>query len=209
VTGLGDAGQSDEELMLAYAAGQSRALDVLYRRYAEMLLRVMRQGLRSPEEARDLVQQTFLQLHRARFDFRADGRLRPWLFTIAMNLKREHLRRLRRRPEGELVLDGSHDPKVPGDQARHEAAQAVEKALSRLSPSQREVIELHWFGGLSFPEIAETLDSTTSTVKVRAHRGYLAMREALEAGPTAIALAESSREQGVDADSVTNRGPRS
>lgn len=175
--------RSDEALMLAYGQGEARALDALYRRYATLLISVMRQGLKSPEEARDLVQQTFLQLHRARHDFRPDGKLRPWLFTIAMNLKREHLRRLRRRPEAELVLDGARDPSTPGDQDRREAAQAVARALERLSPLQREVIELHYFGELSFPEIAETLGSTTSTVKVRAHRGYKAMRETLEAVP--------------------------
>jgi RNA polymerase sigma-70 factor (ECF subfamily) len=210
VSGKGEE-PSDEELMLAYVGGQTSALDALYRRYAPLLLRVMQQGLRAPEEARDLVQQTFLQLHRARQDFRPDGRLRPWLFTIAMNLKREHLRRKKRRPETELVLDGSHDPATWGDQGRRDAAEAVEQALEHLSPQQREVIELHWFGGLSFPEIATALGSATNTVKVRAHRGYKAMREALEAAPYAALAQEDRQAESTESpdDSVTNRGARS
>jgi len=52
-------------------------------------------------------------------------------------------------------------------------------ALAALSPDYREVIELHWFGGLSFPEVAEAVGSTVAAVKVRAHRGYVALRARL------------------------------
>ena len=168
--------------MAAYVAGDSGAFDELFTRYAPILLRVMRQQLRSQEEANDLVQQTFLQLHRARRDFRSDARLRPWLFTIALNLKREHLRRLKRRPEAELELDGRNDPSARGDQERFEAAKTLQVALEKLQPGHREVIELHWLGQLSFPEISELLGASLSAVKVRAHRGYLALREILDDG---------------------------
>src|SRR5438128_1919265 len=104
--------RSDEELMRAYVSGDSAAFRELFERYGPVLLRVMRHQLRRPEEARDLVQQTFLQLHRSRLDFREGAQLRPWLFTIAMNLKREYFRRAGRRPESELVLDGHDDPAV-------------------------------------------------------------------------------------------------
>lgn len=171
--------KSDEQLMAAYVAGDAAAFDELFARYAPVLLRVMRQQLRSQEEANDLVQQTFLQLHRARHDFRSDAKLRPWLFTIALNLKREHLRRLKRRPETELALDGRHDPKANSDVGRLEAARTLHVALERLQPNYREVIELHWLGELSFPEISELLGASLSAVKVRAHRGYAALREIL------------------------------
>jgi RNA polymerase sigma-70 factor (ECF subfamily) len=174
--------KSDEELMVAYVAGELSAFDELFSRYAPVLLRVMRQQLRSQEEANDLVQQTFLQLHRARNDFRADAKLRPWLFTIALNLKREHLRRLKRRPEAELELDGRNDPRARTDQGRFEAAKALHFALEKLQPSHREVIELHWLAQLSFPEISELLGASLSAVKVRAHRGYSALREILQDG---------------------------
>ena len=62
--------RSDEELMAAYIKGEESAFRVLFERHSPMLLRVMRHQLRRPEDARDLVQQTFLQLHRSRFDFR-------------------------------------------------------------------------------------------------------------------------------------------
>ncbi len=168
--------------MAEYVAGDARAFDELFARYASVLLRVMRRELRSPEEANDLVQQTFLQLHRARFDFRTDAKLRPWLFTIALNLKREHLRRLKRRPEAELKLDGRSDPITKPEASRLDAARTLDFALERLQPSYREVIELHWLGQLSFPEIADLVGASLSAVKVRAHRGYTALREILEDG---------------------------
>ena len=168
--------------MAAHVAGDAGAFDELFARYAPILLRVMRQQLHSQEEANDLVQQTFLQLHRARHDFRSDAKLRPWLFTIALNLKREHLRRLKRRPETELTLDGRSDPKVRSEAGRLEAARTLQFAFEKLPQSYREVIELHWLAELSFAEIAELLGASVSAVKVRAHRGYTALREILEDG---------------------------
>jgi RNA polymerase sigma factor (sigma-70 family) len=173
---------SDEELMRAWTAGDRRAFEELFRRYAPVLTRVMRRQLRSPEEATDLVQQTFLQLHRSRHDFDANAKLRPWLFTIAMNLKREYFRRSGRRPEAPLELDGRLDPSEgPRGVQQQEARRDLVAALERLPADQAEVIALHWFDGASFPEIAELLGATTTAVKVRAHRGYVKLRELLGA----------------------------
>lgn len=90
--------RTDEELMADYRAGDRSAFRELYDRYAPVLERTMLRDLWHPEEARDLVQQTFLQLHRARHDFDPNQKLRPFIFTIALNLKREHFRRIKRRP---------------------------------------------------------------------------------------------------------------
>jgi DNA-directed RNA polymerase specialized sigma24 family protein len=94
--------RSDEQLMAAYVAGDGAAFRVIFERYAPVLMRAMLRELYVREEANDLVQQTFLQLHRARADFDAGQKLKPWIFTIAMNLKREYFRRKKRRPERSL-----------------------------------------------------------------------------------------------------------
>lgn len=177
--------RSDEELMAAYVGGSAAAFRELFERHAPSLLRSMKRDLRAQEEAGDLVQQCFLQLHRARLDFDPTQRLRPWLFTIALNLKREHFRRVKRRPE--TSLEGIHEPhEAERGALRFEAAQALARALDQVSKQQREVIELHWFDELSFHEIAEVVGATLSAVKVRAHRGYAKIREILadlELGP--------------------------
>lgn len=166
--------------MAAYIAGEKAAFRELFRRYAPLLQRAMARDLRSPEEANDLVQQTFLHLHRSRLDFEPGRKLKPWIFTIALNLKREYFRRSKRRYETSLEDDRVAEPfEGPRGQERSDAARETERALRALPAEQREVIELHWFGGLSFPEVAEAVGSTVAAVKVRAHRGYVALRAQL------------------------------
>src|SRR5262245_32388995 len=91
--------RTDEELMRRYVAGDHEAFRALFDPYAPKLLRMTSRQLRSEELAREVVQQTFFQIHLARNDFRAEAKLRPWVFTIAMNLVREHYRRKSRRHE--------------------------------------------------------------------------------------------------------------
>jgi RNA polymerase sigma-70 factor (ECF subfamily) len=186
--------QTDEELMAAYVAGDPAAFRVLFERHAAGLERVMLRDLAEREEARDLVQQAFLQLHRARLDFDPKQRLKPWLYTIALNLKREHFRRRRRRPE---LLDNEHadrQPTEPRGQQRTEARRSLSWALDRIPNDQREVIELHWLAGLSFPELSESIGITVAAAKVRAHRGYVRLRALLgDAGvPPGSAPGEAS-----------------
>lgn len=169
---------SDEELMVRYRAGDRGAFNELFERYAPLLLRVMQYQLYRREDARDLVQQTFLQLHRSRADFRPDAKLRPWLLAIAFNLKRRHLGRVGRElahtvePEALANLTASYSPSDALD-AEHE----VRSALAALPPEQREVIVLHWLAGLPFAEVANLVGASLAAVKVRAHRGYAAIRE--------------------------------
>jgi RNA polymerase sigma-70 factor (ECF subfamily) len=119
-------------------------------------------------------------LHRSRLDFEPGRKLKPWIFTIALNLKREFFRRSKRRFETSLEDDRVAEPfEGPRGQERSDAARETERALRTLPAEQREVIELHWFGGLSFPEVAEAVGSTVAAVKVRAHRGYVALRARL------------------------------
>jgi RNA polymerase sigma factor (sigma-70 family) len=173
--------RSDEQLMAAYVAGDRAAFDALFDRYGAVLYRLVRRRVGSDDDARDLVQQTLLQLHRARLDFRPGSRLRPWLFTIAMNLVREYYRRQGRRREQTL----DRDPIVPdalepdGAQLTRERVASVRAALDLLPEQQREVIELHWFEESPYEEIATIVGASVAAVRVRAHRGYERLREIL------------------------------
>lgn len=175
------AAASDEELMAAYVGGDRSAFAELFRRYAPRLQRLMQRDLGGAEDAHDLVQQTFLQLHRARRDFRPGAKLRPWLFTIALNLKRQHFRRLGRRPETSLSDEEGQEPAARGaDPEARVGDVQLRAALLRLPEAQREVIVLHWFEGLSFREIAQAVGASQPAVKVRAHRGYNRLRKTME-----------------------------
>lgn len=173
---------ADEALMAAYRGGDARALRELHRRHAPRLTRLMAMHLGSHSDAQDVVQATFLNLHRARLDFREGSRLRPWLYTIAYNLMRDHHRYRGRRPEDptEPALQHAHPGTTPSPEAPL-LDEPVRRALAQLPEAQREVIILHWFEGLSFAEIADIAGAGRSAVKVRAHRGYKRLRELLEA----------------------------
>jgi RNA polymerase sigma factor (sigma-70 family) len=172
--------RSDEQLMGAYVSGDAAAFRVIFERYAPLLMRAMLRELYMREEANDLVQQTFLQLHRARADFDGGQKLKPWIFTIAMNLKREYFRRKKRRPERSLDAEGTIEPAVAAlGAARVEARRTLARVMVDLPADQREVIELHWFDGLEFSEVAQVVGASVSAVKVRAHRGYVRLRQAL------------------------------
>jgi RNA polymerase sigma-70 factor (ECF subfamily) len=164
---------SDEALMDAYLAGDASAFRELFRRYAPRLRALMRH--QSAPDPADLVQQTFLQLHRARASYLRGAPFRPWLMTIARNLKREQIRRWKRQPRtSELVADELAARTLSADRAL-EVQQAL-RAVNDLPPAEREVVTLHAAAGLSVAETAARLGATEGAVKARAHRAYQRLR---------------------------------
>ena len=185
--------RTDEELMASYVDGDRLAFDALFNRYSPRITRMLARQIARSADVADIVQQTFLQLHRARRDFRQGAKLRPWVYTIALNLKRQYFRRRGRRPETGL---GEFDPAESGRYGNPERGMVGEElraALTRLPEAQRTVIELHWFEGLPFKEVASVVGASEAAVKVRAHRGYAKLRETLERPVTAGRQAEYGR----------------
>jgi RNA polymerase sigma factor (sigma-70 family) len=186
---------SDEALMRAYIAGDKAAFRALFERYSAVIFRAMRAGGLTEDVARDLMQQAFLQFHRARNDFRLDARLRPWLLTIAYNLKRDYLRGRKRRVE--LPLEPElHAGTAAGpdrDLAQVRDVARVRRAVAALPDGYREVVELHWFSELPFPEVAGILGIKLNAAKVRAHRAYKKLREILQRENAATANAAARK----------------
>jgi len=154
------------------------AFEALFRRYAPRLLGLFRRSTGRDDVAQDLVQQTFLHIHRARRDFRLGRPLRPWLFAIAMNVRREHFRRASRRKETPLDPVRHGEPSQEPD-ASTATERVVRRALQQLPEAQREVVLLHYYEGLSMAEVAQAVGASRSAVKVRAHRAYRVLREIL------------------------------
>lgn len=173
---------SDEALFVRYARGDQAAFRQLFAKHSPLVTRIVSRRVYDEAAAHDLVQQTFLQMHRARNDFRPDGKVRPWLVAITLNTVRKHYRTLKRRQEVDLnEASGDREPRVAGyDPVARERAQLLHRALEQLPEAQRRAIELHWLEGLPFPEIAEIEGAKLSAVKVRAHRGYKRLKTILE-----------------------------
>lgn len=173
---------TDEVLMDAYRGGDPAAFEQLFRRYAERIYAVMLKRGMAPEDARDLVQQTFTRMHQARNDFRAGASVRPWLWTIAYNLMRDSMRRRSTRYRAEksmLQQQASTDEDRSGIDP--ETRRTLGKAMGALTDSQREVLVLHYYEGMSFAEIGKVMAVKEGAVRVRAHRAYRRLRELLTA----------------------------
>ena len=165
--------EPDEMLMERFLGGETAAFDTLFARHGGRVNAFLRRMV-GPAAADDLTQATFLSVVRSRDRFQRGARFRPWLYAIAGNAARDHVRRARfEQPSdsGELPEQVTAPP-LPDPALER----AVHRALAALPPAQREAIVLHRFEGLSFGEIAETLGLSESAVKVRAHRGYVQLR---------------------------------
>jgi RNA polymerase sigma-70 factor (ECF subfamily) len=173
---------SDSELALAYLIhDDQRAFAALYARLYPYLFAVARRRVRSPEAAGDLVQQAFLNAHLARDRFELGGAFRPWITRILVNLCVDHRRACRRWTFEELDPNALVSAPVVDERERRRERLRTRRALERLSPGQRQVVEMHWLEERPFPEVARALSERLSTVKVRAHRAYKELRRALAA----------------------------
>ncbi len=138
-------------------------------------------------EAEDLTQDTFVNAYRARNGFRGDSQVYTWLYRIAVNLTKNRLEQLARRPVpwAQAGLDGEEDE--PEDSAdtpeRHtqnaELGQVVAAAILRLRPDFRAVVILREYEQLSYEEIASVLGCTVQTVKTRLFRARNLLRRRL------------------------------
>lgn len=174
--------ETDEQLMARAAAGETAAFEQLFTRHAPRLGAVLRRGGLDGEEAQELVQQTFLVVWRCRLDYDPGRPLRPWITTIALNLKRDRLRRARRSPVVEGAAAAVEGAGRPAGQERVVRARELREAVARLPESRRAVVELHWLAGLSMAEVGEALGTSTGAVKVRAHKAYAQLRAMLRGG---------------------------
>jgi len=168
---------SDEALFADYRAGNAAAFETLFRRWQAPRCRHLTRMLDDPAAADDLVMETFLRLHRHRARWREGTPLRPWLFTIARNLARNHLRA--RRLWGWLPLSSASDrtmaPPAPVDQVRARVA----AAFAALPAAQREACSLRLLGELSMEEIARVTSVPVGTVKSRLFHGLRRLRALL------------------------------
>src|SRR4051812_11608732 len=137
--------------------------------------------MREAAVADDLLQVTFMKVHRARDQYRKDLRVAPWVFTIAARVRLDELRRRRRLPEDadEEALARAAETSPEPPPAERDLRDAVRAALERLPESQRTVIHLHRYEGMTFAEIGAVLGTTAGAVKLRAFRGYERLREEL------------------------------
>jgi RNA polymerase sigma-70 factor (ECF subfamily) len=144
--------------------------------------------------AMDAVQETFLRVHENRRNYRPTAKFSSWIFRILRNLCIDEKRRYWNRyvrAESQFWSEGDEGSTVVSDfpSGTETAAETVleneldtriREAINSLSPEQREVLLLNKYQGLSYKEIAEIIGITAESVKQRAYRGHLRLRQLLK-----------------------------
>lgn len=185
-TSLPEAVDEDVQLMLAFAGGDEAAFDALFDRWAGRLLRFLERMVKDPAVAEELLQESFLRVHRAKHRYRPEARFSTWLYTIAGNVARNELRRPFRRSPHESTERGSDGEVAPlvlvsAGPATDDVVDArrrgdrVEAALAELPERQRAALWLASVEGCSYSEIAKALETTEMSVKALVHRGRTAL----------------------------------
>lgn len=176
----------DQADMLALAKGDDEALNRLMDAWSQPLLAYLTRLTGSNASASDLAQESFVRVFRHRFDFRGGSRFSTWLFTIATNLARNHLRWHSRHPE--LLLPPENLADLPGQVTeetpeKHAMAReritAVQEAISELPADMREALILSTWHEMSHEEIAQVQGTSAKAVELRVYRARKLLREKL------------------------------
>jgi RNA polymerase sigma-70 factor (ECF subfamily) len=185
---------TDKELMRFVAAQEDWALQMLYDRYFRRAFALAYRMLGEASAAEDCVQDVFLKVWQKPDLYNAErGAFSSWLLTVVHHRAANDLRARRRlpalpapfyEPGGEEANAGANltDPSPPvEDQVTlDEDRERVRSALADLTPVQREVLELAYYGGMTQSEIAAHLGQPLGTVKTRVRNGLQKLRASLE-----------------------------
>lgn len=166
---------SDEELMLlSCKKGGLKHFDILVVRVQQQLLNHFR-CLGVYNECEDLAQETLLRIWKARKRYRVSAKFQTYLFHVARNVWRDHLRKQHRRERKHSALRAQPEPEP--SQLSTGSTEELQQALLQLSPSHREVVVLRMLDECSIKEISELVGIAEGTVKSRIHHGMQKLQE--------------------------------
>jgi RNA polymerase sigma-70 factor (ECF subfamily) len=170
---------SDEELVEA-SLNDLEAFGELIRRHQDFVYGAAMRIVRNPVMAQDLAQEAFVRAHRGLSGFRGQAQVRSWLYRIATNLALNAVQRRREYP-AETLPDrpAQYDP--ASDAVNQALREDLESAIAELPDKLKKPLVLREYEGMSYQEIADTLDLPINTVRTRILRGRRALREKMEA----------------------------
>ena len=172
---------TDAQLVRRVQKGDKGAFDLLVLKYQHKIVNLVMRYVRDPDQALDITQEAFLKAYRALPRFRGDSAFYTWLYRIAVNTAKNHLAAARRRPmDVELDLQDPEqydlhaklkETDTPeGVTLSKELRETVEKAIEALPEDLRTAIVLRELDGMSYEEIAQTMDCPVGTVRSRIFR---------------------------------------
>lgn len=175
----------DAPLIEATLAGDSAAFGQLVGRYQDRLYNSLVRLLNSAEDARDILQDAFVQAYLKLNTFRGSSAFYTWLYRIAFNLAMSHARKQRPTASLDQMKTGCGNEPVDGQAAPHaglaqrERVEMVHAALAGLNAEYRQILILRELEGCRYDEIAEILELPAGTVRSRLFRARLQLRDSL------------------------------
>jgi RNA polymerase sigma-70 factor, ECF subfamily len=185
--------QTDEQLMVAFARGQTGAFTVLFERYKQPLFGFFRRRLADPAQAEELTQETFLAVLRGTARYEATALFRTWLYAIGFRILRAH----RRKAGFRAMFAGAAAPgREPASHVNLDQDLLLREAVRKLDRIDREVVLLREFEQLTYAEIGTLLRLPVNTVRSRLFRARLELRNLLSAPALVSAPTEFTRSEG-------------
>jgi len=181
------ANTNDQVLVERVKQGEKQAFDLLVLKYQHKIVNLVMRYVHDPSEAMDVTQEAFLKAYRALPRFRGDSAFYTWLYRIAINTAKNHLVSMSRRPleynldlqdpEQQSISNRLRDDDSPeGLLLRDELRQTMEDTITALPEELRLAITLREADGMSYEEIAQTMECPVGTVRSRIFRA----REAID-----------------------------
>jgi RNA polymerase sigma-70 factor (ECF subfamily) len=166
--------------MTRYQQGDFGAAADLIERISPQLHRFFLAQSQSRTDADDLLQETWLRIHKVRHTYRPGEPALPWFYAIARHVRVDHYRKQIRTAAGERQLEAM-SREAEAIPAESDNSANFEALLAPLAESQREVIEMLKVAGMSLEEVARATSSSVGSVKQKAHRAYKKLREVMRA----------------------------
>lgn len=188
---IGASEQIDRELVLRVQQGEKAAFDHLVRKYQHKIIQLVNRYVKDPSEAQDVAQETFIKAYRALAGFRGESAFYTWLYRIAINTAKNYLvSRTRRFYDHEIDVDDAEQLEgatqlktidTPEQQLMSdEIAVAIKAAIDKLPEDMRVAIMLRELEGMSYEDIAVTMDCPVGTVRSRIFRAREAIDKKLQ-----------------------------
>ena len=177
--------KTDAEIVDIVLKEGSKAYANLVEKYKTPIFNLAYRMTGNRADAEDLTQEIFIRAYLHLNKFNPEKRFFTWLYTIALNLIRNHLKTLsrRRRDESQIVLINAQQNDAGNRQIHPEPFEPesilLETSLLRLPSDLREVIVLRYYQGLSFEEIASITGKSQSAVKMRTYRGLEKLKKTM------------------------------
>ncbi len=172
---------TDHDLITAYLNGDDRSFEILVDRYQHSLYYTVRSIIFDGEEAKEITQRAFVRAFNNLKRLKNKKNFRSWLFRIAINLTRDHIRKRKTHHSIKSWMTNGNNPTDMPEQAMlaSEIKHYIKLALDSLPPRQRQVVTLRLLKGFSFKEIANLLEIKEESARSSFHFGIKRLKKQL------------------------------